>query len=209
MTKRIFLVRIIFLFIIPIIFSLIIFNPWEKIPMDKIKKGNDTFVVISQEYFLRPTIRNAFADLFRVPFDFDVYKICFEDKGTYVTYADNTQEKVAGWSVIIDNETILNISQQNKPFCVLRKINQETLYNWEANFPLVLKYKYFISQEIYGRPYFVFSPDTTSYAVREPKSLFVSMMLFFISWLSLMWLISRIGVLVREGFNFLPPKSST
>lgn len=183
--------------VLPIIMSLILFNPLEKIPLENIKEENSTYISVPKEYLHNSDWKDSFRNVFSVPFDLKRYTLYFEKGGVYVNYPDGKVLENASFQIELNNETI-NISEGKIPYGPI-KLEERYEYSMHIYSQFTLKSEYLIrSPEELEEKKITIDPVFEVYARPLRSDIIVKIILFVISWMSICWLSTRIYALVYE-----------
>jgi len=184
--------------IFPIILGLVLFNPWEKIPLNNIREGNSTYITVPEDYFLRSGIVNSIRNVFGVPFDLKRFNLYFEGEGIYINYPNERIFVNASYEVEL-NEHKINITTGKIPYGPV-ELRKKYEYNMRISFPITVKPSYIIHslEESQEKKVTIEDPVFFVYAKPAFSDVFVKIILFVISWMSICWLITRIATLVYK-----------
>lgn len=197
------------LLVLPSIISYtVLFNPNEKIPLDREKiTENFTMVRVSNDVVFQPSFTNSIRDIFEVPFDLKWYYICFENRNTTIIYETGETETSVDVSLDFNNKTILTVPY-GKTNCTKYKFEEDFTYRWgfktsiniktllEKSKPKIIPINetdYLIQQGTY-----TLHPDVDSYAKPEPFGIVVKNILFLIAWWGLFLIIRDIWNTVKK-----------
>jgi len=204
--------RILLVLVIPFLIAIILYNPWEKIDLGReiysVNGTNKTRVWIPIEEY-EPNLKNLLRGILEVPFELKWYEVCFENKGSTVTYANEDVDKNV--TAILNFEGDFNLTiQYEKKECIVYEGGKYFTYNWAFLANMKISKAILASMPIRYIPinethflreisYASINPRVDSWGRAERTSLWIKIIIAYISMLGLIWLSTRVYTLVKNG----------
>jgi len=194
------LFRVLIIIVLPIIISLCLFNPIEKIPLEHTFEENSIYISVPDEYLHNSDWKDSIRNVYGVPFDLKRYNLYFEKGGVFVTYPDGKVLEVeddSSYQIVLNNETI-NISEGKIPYGPIELGKRyEYFMNTPPSWTFLVKYVLGPPPEFEEKNITVHRSFKV-YARPLLSDIIVKIILFVISWMSICWLSTRIYALVYE-----------
>jgi len=192
--------RVFIIIVLPILFSLYLFNPWEEIPLETTFEENSTYILVPEEYLHNSDLKDSIRNIFGVPFDLKRYNLYFEKGDVFVTYPDGKILEVeddSPYQIVLNNE-IINISEGKIPYgpIELEKRYEYSMIN-PPSWTILLEYVLGPPPELEERNVTVHKSFKV-YARPLWSDIFVKTILIVVSVMSLYCLLTRIKSLVYE-----------
>lgn len=155
--------ELILFIILPIIISLCIFNPFEKIELYPIQEENLVLTYsLDFDDYTKPGFKNNFAEIFNIPLGFNWYGLYLEDHGHVIDV--RTGESVGNFKYIVNFEGRNVVIDKSQKFIGDVKINRN--YNLTPAAILVLTPNKMLETEYIQyeqSPHFYVQPEITSF----------------------------------------------
>ena len=201
------MIRILFVFLPAILFTLYLVSPYNEIDFIKEKTlENETITKLPMEItergetfdsYLRISLRNVL----KIPLDINLWcDLCFVNKNTILDYGDSKDYKNVNASVNFNNKTRFIVPYKQTK-CIVYTCNENFTYNWFFSFKINLSKVYETESEnapINVRK-FTFIPYTDSYGKLNINSILMIFGIVLVAWCSIIWLSSRILKFIRYG----------
>jgi len=192
--KKHFLIRVFWLFIIPIlIYALYLSPPWETSDFYRYEKGDVTYATTEASLNTPsnpPSIKEHILNVFKVPFGLTWKYACFVDEGSHIDYGSSSDTDFS-WNLILNNGTSYPV-KHSEEVCIPVNPNIPFTYDWQMQAYLKPE---LIDMNL-GIGSVTIKPRTSTYSKVELTSWFITLIIFLIAWLSLFWLSTRIKTLL-------------
>lgn len=184
--------------ILPFILSFYFFNPFEKIPLETTEKKDITYIFLSEEYFNKQGLKESFTDLFSVPFGLEKYYLYLESDGLEVNYPDGRRIEKAYFEICLNNLSF-NITDGRIPFGPL-ELEETYEYYMNVYSQITFKKSYLIRSINESELKKITAvPSFRVYARPLISEIIVKIILFWLSWMSICWLLTRIYSLIIKN----------
>ena len=178
-------IRIFFIFVLPIILSIVVFNPTETFLLTNEENENGKLLSrVSEDVINPPSFKNTVRNIFQVPFDLKWYNICFVNKDSKIIYKNGNY--TLNTTVKLNNDTLIQVPS-GETRCKLYKLNEEFVLEWLFVFP---------PEDFENVNIFV-----SAYAEPEIWGLVTKIFLFIIAWFGLVLIMAEIYKLLKYGMK--------